>query len=208
MFARVSQKLEGAGCGLVVGEWSGGLNPGSLQGVGNKDGARREFVEAQLQLYERYCAGWFFWTYKKEHEGDNGWSFRDAVGAGVFPGFVGLRAQRPVGDDPARMGRRDAARDGALGEHSSYWSQFPGHYEHWRFGEGFMEGWDDAWSFLSETTSTTRVSVPELGFKGPWAKRRAQGHARDKGNSNLWEFEHGFSQGVAAARVDFVSTYC
>lgn len=115
MFARVSQKLEGAGCAMIVGEWSCGLNPGSLQGVGDEDRARREYVDAQLQLYDRYCAGWFFWTYKKQY-GDRGWSLRDAVASNVFPSSVGLRADRPVVDDDERTTRRDKIRDEALGE--------------------------------------------------------------------------------------------
>lgn len=115
MFARASQQLEGAGGGMIVGEWSCGLNPGSLQGVGDEDAARREFVDAQLQLYERHSAGWFFWTYKKQNS-DKGWSLRDAVSSNVFPSSVGLRANKPIVDDPERTARRDQARDEASGE--------------------------------------------------------------------------------------------
>lgn len=252
MFARVSQKLEAAGCGLIVGEWSGGLNPGSLQGVDNEDQARREYLEAQMQLYDRYCAGWFFWTYKKQYGGDKGWSLRDAVEAGVFPAWVGLKKEGPIVQDASGEARRDAARDKAFSkhlgpshmitaililqpsdEHSSYWDQYPGHYEHWRFSEGFLKGWDDAWLFYSEASHARSASVPELGYKGPWSKRRAQEHARNRGSGNMWEFgkrlnclvklwqlmcliidrwrfriEHGFLQGVAAARDDFDRMYC
>ncbi|KAL6306461.1 glycoside hydrolase superfamily [Sparassis latifolia] len=117
MFSRVSQKLEGAGCALVVAEWSGALNPGSLQCVDDENRAKREYVEAQIQLYDRYCAGWFFWTYKKEHRGDRGWSLRDAVDAGNFPSSVGLVARTSVIYDTDHSARRDAARDLALGEY-------------------------------------------------------------------------------------------
>ncbi|OCH93989.1 glycoside hydrolase [Obba rivulosa] len=208
MFARVAQKLESAGCALVVGEWSGALNPGSLHAVQNEYEARRAYVTAQLQLYERYCSGWFFWTYKKGSAGDKGWSFRDAIAAGVFPESIALKVKAAVGDDPSIATRRDAAKEKALNEHATYWKQYPGQYEHWRFGEGFIQGWDDAWTFLSASASHPGAFMQELGFKGPWAKRRAQAHAREKGEGNLWEFEHGFSQGTAAAAADFVSTYC
>ncbi|KAG6868311.1 hypothetical protein C0993_005116 [Termitomyces sp. T159_Od127] len=93
MFARVIEKLGRAGGGLVVGEWSGGLNSGSLTG---KHGEQGEYVRAQLGLYERYCAGWFFWTYKKQWTGDTGWSLRDSVGSGVFPDRVGLYRKREI----------------------------------------------------------------------------------------------------------------
>ncbi|KZT69105.1 glycoside hydrolase family 5 protein [Daedalea quercina L-15889] len=208
MFARVSQKLDGAGGGMIVGEWSCGLNPGSLQGIGDEDSAKREYVQAQLQLYDRYCAGWFFWTYKKQYR-DKGWSLRDAVASDVFPSTVGARTNGAVVDDPERTVRRDRARNEASAQHSSHWSQYPGNYEHWRFADGFTEGWEDAWQFFFISSHTQRAGfISELGFKGPWAKRRSREHASKKGSSNVWEYEHGFLQGVAAARVDFERMYC
>ncbi|KIP05944.1 glycoside hydrolase family 5 protein [Phlebiopsis gigantea 11061_1 CR5-6] len=116
MFARVSQKVQGAGGALVVGEWSGALNPGSLHGIADDTGVRREYIAAQLALYEQHCAGSFFWTYKKEHPGDKGWSLRDAVAAGVFPSRVGLGNRDAVlREDPQRPTRRSHACDAALG---------------------------------------------------------------------------------------------
>ncbi|KAH9926847.1 glycoside hydrolase superfamily [Amylocystis lapponica] len=133
MFSRVSQKLDGAGCALVVAEWSCGLNPGSLVGARDEDQARREYVQAQLRLYDRFCAGWFFWTYKKEYGGDKGWSLRDAVAAGVFPDWVGLHAKTPITDDPERQARREAAKNKALGE----WSDTIVHTRGTRTGSGY-----------------------------------------------------------------------
>lgn len=121
MFARVSQKLQGAGSALVVGEWSGALNPGSLHGISHDTDVRREYVSAQLALYEEHCAGYFFWTYKKEQPGDKGWCLRDAVADGVFPSRVGLWNRDAVlRDDPQRDARRNHARDVALGTNPSF----------------------------------------------------------------------------------------
>lgn len=115
-FARVAGILESVGGALVVGEWSGALNPGSLQGPINEHEERAQYIAAQLALFEQHCAGWFFWTYKKESRGDRGWSFRDAVEAGVFPDRVGMHPKMniPV-HDPDRVGRKAAALDQALG---------------------------------------------------------------------------------------------
>jgi hypothetical protein len=85
MFSRVSEKLAASGSGLIVGEWSGALNPGSLQGTADEHQERASYIRAQLDLFELYCAGSFFWTYKKELPGDQGWSFRDAVEMASFP---------------------------------------------------------------------------------------------------------------------------
>lgn len=116
-FSNVTDKLESVGCDMIVGEWSGALNPKSLDPLPNKDHARSQFIQAQVDLYEQYCAGNFFWTYKKEREGDKGWSFRDAVRGGLFPKSIGLRLQRPLEhhSPEARLNAREAARSKSLG---------------------------------------------------------------------------------------------
>jgi len=209
-FSRVAAKLEDAGGALIVGEWSGGLNPGSLCGAINEHHERTKFIQAQLDLFERHCAGWFFWTYKKERSGDLGWSFRDICGAGLFPGRVGLFPVKPV---PRRDSKEWAARKaighehaaGMLcisfyglsvlltikfeGRHRSYWTRYPGHYEHWRFDKGYNQGWEDAYYFLTARVEEHRGSVCELGFRGFWKKKRVGEHVAKEGSSgNLWEF--------------------
>lgn len=116
-FARVTDKLESAGCDVIVGEWSGALNPKSLDPLPNKDHARSQFIRAQVDLYEQYCAGNFFWTYKKQWEGDKGWSFRDTVRAGLFPNSIGLRLTRPLEhhSQDARLNAREVARSKSFG---------------------------------------------------------------------------------------------
>jgi glucan 1,3-beta-glucosidase len=182
MFARVSNKLGNA---LIVGEWSAALNPGSMNGVHSEDEAKREYVHAQLQLYEQYTAGWFFWTYKKSSGRDTGWGWRDAVQAGVFPAWVGFRApSSPAQNNPEG---REQAKNKAQSDHEAYWNQYPGDYEHWRLGAGFTTGWDDAHRFFSYAQGSG-APLPELGYKGAWAKRRAAEHAREYGSKSLWEF--------------------
>ncbi|KAF8656413.1 hypothetical protein AX16_002557 [Volvariella volvacea WC 439] len=92
LLARSAESLGRSGAGLVIGEWSGALNPGSLIGGPNEV---RDYVAAQLVLFEQHCSGWFFWTYKKERPGDTGWSLRDAVATEQFPEWVGLRLKVP-----------------------------------------------------------------------------------------------------------------
>ncbi|KAJ7578976.1 glycoside hydrolase family 5 protein [Mycena floridula] len=180
-FARVSELIGGA---LVIGEWETGTKNKKLT------------IAAQLELFERHCAGWWFWTYKKQESGDKGWSLRHAIEGGVFPDWVGLKANRsPSG---SRSDTRDFLKEKAQADHVKYWSQYPsGHYQHARFGEGFLQGWDDAFLFFS---SNSQSSVPEIGFAGAWAIRST--------DNPYWEHEHGFKQGIEAARRDFVETCC
>lgn len=116
-FSRVTDKLESVGCDLMVGEWSGALNPKSFENIPNHDHARSQFIQAQVDLYEQYCAGNFFWTYRKQWEGDKGWSFRDAVRGGVFPKSIGLRLKRPLEHHSreARLNAREEARSRSFG---------------------------------------------------------------------------------------------
>ncbi|PFH48234.1 glycoside hydrolase family 5 protein [Amanita thiersii Skay4041] len=200
-FQRVSEKLGRANGGLIVGEWSAALNPGSLRGENDE---AKKYVIAQLDLYERTCAGWFFWTLKKQSRGDTGWSLIDAVSGGVFPARVGLSVKRrPSGDEERRKRAKTAMLNQALENHTSYWSKHPGHYEHWRFEKGFKDAWEEAYRFFDWGVLSGRVSVSELGF----VSARARSLAGDLGG-NYWEYEHGFIQGVGCARNDFQQVYC
>ncbi|KAI6027052.1 glycoside hydrolase family 5 protein [Pisolithus marmoratus] len=208
-FARVASKLEDAGGDLIVGEWSGALNPGSLLGAIDERRERAQFVRVQLDLFERYCAGWFFWTYKKEFPGDSGWSFRDAVDTGVFPRRVGLFPVKPIPHDHVEWAGRKAISCGrAAARHMSYWAQYPARYEHWRFEEGYDQGWEDAYYFLTSDLFE-HGAVNELGLRGIWKKKRVHEHALREGRSdNLWEYGHGYQQGVEEAAIDFQRAYC
>lgn len=73
---------------LIVGEWSCGIPPESLQGRKGfaEDVAVRAYADAQLLSYET-THGWFYWSYKLESPG--GWNFRDGVEHGRLPaGFA------------------------------------------------------------------------------------------------------------------------
>lgn len=68
----------------IVGEWSLGLPPQSLDGMDSlaRDAAMRAFGGAQLATYET-THGWYFWTYRTQDGG--GWSLRDCVNRGWLP---------------------------------------------------------------------------------------------------------------------------
>ena len=76
---------------IVVGEWSASLDP---KGLGNmsdteKDRHRREFVKAQLELFEKSSAGYWFWNYKTAEAWNAGWSARNASQAEILPRKLG-----------------------------------------------------------------------------------------------------------------------
>ncbi|TFK19269.1 cytoplasmic protein [Coprinopsis marcescibilis] len=204
-FERIAERLGRSGGGVIVGEWSGGLNPGSLRGVPNE---RRDFVHAQLELYERTCGGWYFWTYKKEYPGDLGWSFTEMVEKGIFPSIVGLVRKRSPSDvDSQREGERrqaalDQARNAAYDAHREYWGRQPGNYDHQLFATGFEEGWKTNYRFF-ETLHPQGGQVSEAGYRHALAFRATSNHGQ-----SYWEFEHGFLQACSASRTDFQKTFC
>lgn len=198
MLARAAEKLGRVGCGIVIGEWSGALNPGSLRG-GTKE--KEDYVRAQLDLFEEHCGGWFFWTYKKQDRGDTGWSLRDAVQAGIFPPWVGLKAKRSaIGDEGRWREARDGQKQRSLQLHAEYWKKL-GISKHELFEAGFRDGWDDAYMFFNSQPDS--AAVVELGFDRAWAYRKSKHHGK-----YYWEYEHGFLQGVKGARKDFEHSYC
>lgn len=96
----LSQNAENAGKsggGIVIGEWSGGMNPQSFAGnQGRENELTREYIQTQLGAFDACCEGWYFWTLKKQWPGDIGWSLRDSVGARVFPNWVGIKRTKSI----------------------------------------------------------------------------------------------------------------
>ncbi|KAI3479829.1 hypothetical protein L1887_58076 [Cichorium endivia] len=158
-------------CGgsLVVGEWSAALNPASLQYLSTEEqqrAAKAEYAFNEWKSFDKFCAGYFFWTLKKEGAPDTGLGL-----------LLGCRARSP----PAASG--PAPRT----------TQSGGPYEHWRFSDGYSLAWTDSVEFLKANESN------EIGFTGQWQKTRTAAHAQAKGQGStmIWEFEHGYSQGLA-----------
>ena len=84
------------------------------------------------------------------------------------------------------VSRTHSVHSSSVGNHVGFWGQYSGHYEHWRFQDGFIKGWEDAYAFFSFDIGS---AVSEIGFKEQWAKRRVAAHAQHKGPSkNIWEY--------------------
>jgi glucan 1,3-beta-glucosidase len=95
--AEAERTQQTVGIPALAGEWSLGLDlrvvslwhPGpydhALDHVDRygEDIALRAYAGAQLTSFERYRAGWFFWSYRTETT--PAWSFRDAVTRGWLP---------------------------------------------------------------------------------------------------------------------------
>ncbi|CDZ96181.1 Glycoside hydrolase, superfamily [Phaffia rhodozyma] len=195
------QKSESGGGRVIVGEWSGALNPGSLNGSqgGEQDAKRRNFVRAQLEVFEGKTSGYFFWTYRKQDGWDAGWSFKDACRAEIIPVFLGPKHKGNVQISPDLLSQR---RQFATNAHSQYWDKAVRRpMEHDRFQSGYTTGWEDALHFLSSGTvygNGPAAEIPAAG--GQWKVRRFEEHIAQRGSGEFaWEWGHGFDQGRQAA---------
>jgi aryl-phospho-beta-D-glucosidase BglC (GH1 family) len=82
-FGRQSEAAKGS---LVVCEWSGALDHGIYGNAPDteKDRQSRMFVAAELEVFEKHMAGWWWWTYKSVNW-MAGWSARNATQAEILP---------------------------------------------------------------------------------------------------------------------------
>ncbi|KAJ3834913.1 glycoside hydrolase superfamily [Lentinula raphanica] len=199
MLANASKETQGS---LVIGEWSAALDPASLSSYpdhGSKLAAQREWGVAQWEAYDKHCAGSFFWTLKKEGQ-DRGWCYYTAVEQGVIP------AQADRFKAAFREGKHSVQSLEAQGQmkhqeamqaHVAWWSQHssnPNEFEHWRFEEGFKQGWNDSMTFFF---GGEELGGSEIGFWGQWKRLRTEAHRKERGNSKMvWEFEHGLEQAI------------
>ncbi|KAJ3794347.1 glycoside hydrolase superfamily [Lentinula aff. detonsa] len=200
MLANASKETQGS---IIIGEWSAALNPASLSSYSDHESklaAQREWGHAQWEAYEQWCAGWFFWTLKKEGGSDRGWCYYTAVEQGVLPAQVDrLKVAFVSGrhsDDSLRE-RGQMEKQSATQAHVEWWNQHssnPNEFEHWRFEEGFNQGWEDSMAFFF-ASGVLCGSV--IGFLGQWKRLRTGAHRRERGDSKMvWEFEHGFEQAI------------
>ena len=86
---------------LVIGEWSAGLNA-ELRPENRSDHQKRAFCRAQLDIFERFTAGWYFWTYKvhrwdyqgnRHEDNDSCWSAVAACEADIMPKWAGFKVK-------------------------------------------------------------------------------------------------------------------
>ncbi|KAJ7582877.1 glycoside hydrolase superfamily [Mycena floridula] len=75
----ISKSLHDVTVPMIVGEWSCGLAPTSLnESAANASSKRKAFGTTQMKVYDENSAGWAFWAYKRE-DCDPGWCFETIV---------------------------------------------------------------------------------------------------------------------------------
>ncbi|WFD03093.1 hypothetical protein MOBT1_001782 [Malassezia obtusa] len=187
----ISNRAHGS---LIIGEWSGALNPHSFQlsKIQSKLEARTLWSQSQWRAFERFTAGYYYWTLKKEGGPDPGWCFYTAVEKGSMPPSLNpLQGRQPNMQQIQGILQQELKNN--YEGHCRYWDgQGGGKYEHWRYEQGFQIAIADALEFIKAGS--------EIGFTHNLAMLRLAAHEQESGKSGfLWEFEHGYKAGAAAA---------
>lgn len=191
---------------VFVGEWSCAINGDSWAKAGSEDRDElvRQFGAAQSEQWRRRAGGAFFWTAKMQWMDGGEWGLFEMVkkGALVPPTNLMLAFEDVrVAAERARRQRLNL-KNPAVGAHVGYWdSMAPGvHFEHWRFEEGWDLGFADALAFfemrMCGKVEGARKGADVIGCLEMWIAKRL-GESQQSGGL-VWEWEHGFRQGVAA----------
>lgn len=181
---------DAADADLIVGEYSCVLDEQSWKHGGDRHEIVKRFGNKQMDGFHRTArAGVYFWTYKFAWGGGGEWSFREMTESGSIWDFS-RQKYNPLDQANSKF---QEAFDRARGEHVGYWdSQGKQDWEHWRYEDGFKQGWQDAAAFYEFDGS-------ELGRLAGWRKSRLAEHIQARGDSDkTWAFEHGFNKAVDA----------
>lgn len=168
---------------IIVGEWSCCLDEKTWAiSKGDRGTLEVDFGKAQLQNFTK-LAGNFFWTYKFGQGNGGSWDWRVMSEKGV----VVPRIEPGKGD-------REQALQGALDQHRSYWDSQDSKtdWEHWRFEDGFKDGWNDAERF-------SQFDGSRPGLVAQLKTARLRQHIKEKGSSSKdWVYAQAYVQGIRA----------
>ena len=189
---------------VIIGEWScvlDGNTWGRSQG-GDREDLIRQFGKAQQAQWRHYGAGAFFWTAKMQWMDGGEWGFVEMTkkGAVIPPKELTLS----FGDVKEKIAKaqqmRPEKRAQTVGSHVGYWDQTAsgGYFEHWRFEQGWDLGFSDALTFFGMRANGgvqgAQTGGDTIGALEIWIRKRLL-ESGQKGGF-LWEWEHGFRQGV------------
>ena len=191
---------------VMVVEWSCAMSGETWGKVREEDRSElvRQFGRAQSEQWRKRAGGAFFWTAKMDWMDGGEWGLFEMVKkkaivapANSILGFDEVRERL----ERAKL-LRDGKRKVAVDDHVRYWDNAApkGRFEHWRFEEGWDLGYADASVFYSMRVSgavqRAKWGADTIGVLELWVLKRLRESGQRSGF--LWEWEHGFRQGVSA----------
>lgn len=157
----------------------------------------RGLGDAQSQRYQRRAGGCFFWTYRMDWMPGGEWGFRQMNDRHALtpPASLTVSASDVKSRISNAQEQKEQRKRQTVSSHCNYWdTNYPGHYEHWRFEQGWDLGFNDAMAFCGMRPQHGHDGGDKIGMLDLWCLKRL----RESGQSSglAWEFEHGLRQGV------------
>lgn len=190
---------------VIIGEWSCILDSKTWdRSPGDKEEIIRQFGKIQQTQWRRRSAGAFFWTARMQWMDGGEWGFFEMTKKGVVvpPKELGLSFEDVITKFSRAQQVKSHKRALAVVSHSRYWNQMTpgGHFEHWRFVQGWDLGFSDASAFFGMRANGgvqgARSGGDTIGALELWIRKRLLDYGQKA--EFLWELEHGFRQGVRA----------
>ncbi|MCJ1398177.1 Glucan 1,3-beta-glucosidase 3 [Xylographa trunciseda] len=216
MLSRSDNVVDHGAVGCVVGEWSGTLDPETWSQAGTADAADREKLQKQFgyvqsRIWHERASGSFFWSTNSEGRTSWTWDFLHMNGHGAIavPAYLALDFVVARDRRGRACERKEALKNRDMGKHIKYWHEVAPwqQFEHWRYEEGWELGFQDSVAFwemrLNQGIRGARHGADKIGLLDLWILKRL----RDLGavGKFVWEWEHGFRQGVKSAQQALIS---
>lgn len=193
--------LERRAAQIVIGEYSCVLAEESWalrrQDL-SKELLVREFGNAQSQTYQRRAGGSFFWTYRMDWMPGGEWGVKQMTEQqAITPPASLMLSVADIRDRVAQaQSQKDHRKGTTFGAHCQYWdTTYPGHYEHWRFEQGFEVGFQDALAFFAMRSQQGHDGGDKIGMMELWCLKRLR-ESGSGGAACAWEYEHGLKEGI------------
>ncbi|KAI8096976.1 glycoside hydrolase superfamily [Halteromyces radiatus] len=172
---------------IVVGEWSMVLNGASMKGMDERS-TMTAFGETQARVWDKTCAGQFYWTYKTADDKWY-WSMIYCQQQGLLPWLkrTEQRSLPPLDEETVKH---------QIETHLTYWRNQQADYQAieqhvWMFEKGFRKGYQVALQF--------RQNASHVGFPSQLAKDyQVEEQWSDKSTDAFtWQYEQGFIQAIS-----------
>jgi hypothetical protein len=194
--------INGGAAQVIIGEWSCVLSEETWAKLGNgnvREQMIQKFGLAQCARFNQRTAGAFFWTLKMDWMDGGEWGFVQQTNTGaVCPPQNLTLSQANVKVAIANALSQQASRQQASYDgHVNYWNRRGSGFEHWRYSNGWIVGWNDALAFFGMRANggLPGNGGDKIGSLDIWVRKRIS-DSSTVGNY-AWEFETGMRQGIA-----------
>jgi hypothetical protein len=191
---------------ILVGEYACTMSESTWSKIpigANQKELKTAFGNAQCQRWYEKTGGCYFWTLKMDWMDGGDWGFVEQTnnGATCPPSSI-LLLKSDVKTILDKVSQQQAQMENqSYSQHVNYWNQTAPTqtFDHDRFRQGWMLGWNDALVFFSARVNGalqgSNNGGDKIGMLDLWVRKRIIDS--DVTGSFVWEFEAGLRKGVA-----------